>query len=291
MEAPGQQVQVAGTSVTIPPAELLAVHAAVHGTLASGPTDLMQSALDISAMRNSMNEGAVLFWARRAGALADIVEIESRLAAIDGRGPGLLRRRNTRIEGRARRITQGALTSPRQARTAWALVRQRDVGPQARSAVDDRFPGHPLTYRTWLRLGRFSALERWAVRRWGGFLQEPSDIWSNALTLEPFRSETSGVTASPVAATVLDWRFRVRMAQPWSHAAFVVRSDALDKVDALVYVNGVPITRLVAGGRGTHTFELRGVGPSAEFSIRTPGITCSECFGAFTDLRLSVSIA
>jgi len=170
------------------------------------------------------------------------------------------------------------------------LVRQRDIGPQARSAIDRHFPGYRFAYVAWLRLGRFSALERWVVRRRGGFLRDPSGVWSSALSLEPFQGEIPGVVVSPSAAAVLDWRFRMRLAQAWSRATIAVCSNALQTIDVLVYVNGVPITRIVAGDPSTHIFELRGVGPSAEFSFRAPGVTCSKCFGTLADLRLSLRI-
>lgn len=288
---PGSRVSVAGTTVTVPPVDLLILHAACHGALAAGPTDVMQAALDLSLLRGMVDSEQIRQSAVRTGTLIDLLRLDRQLAAIHVPGAGVRANFTSSVASEVRRMQSQLGSFVVDVVPLIRRIRARDPGREVTHVVRRSFPGRRLQYRAWLRLGKFSATERMVVRRWGGFVEDPPDEVELGRDLHPFESVERGVVVSPVAQIALDWRFRIRVPKNSHFVWLDFDSPTLDRLDPLVYVNGVPVTRLVAGDTKSRRIGLRDVGPTIEVSVRPLGAACRRCFSGLDDIGVRVDVS
>jgi hypothetical protein len=280
-------VAAAGTTILVPSAELLALHAAVHGALSSGETDLMQAALDLAVLRPIIDTRLLRQSAIDTRTLLALHRLDTALSRIGIRGSGVTPSTAdlTRAEVASRVERTARLAA--ESNSVIRRIRDRQRGEEALSAVAARFPGHRHAYGTWLRSGQFAIAERQAARRWGGFLSEPEGTWHGD-EARPFLDRSPGMIGSPIAAQALDWRFRVRLPGPRRWMWLDINSPALDRLDAFVFSNGTPITRIVAGDRDSRRIGIRGVSIHTEISIRPLWTTCRECYSGLDDLTITL---
>jgi len=62
----------------------------------------------------------------------------------------------------------------------------------------------------------------------------------------------------------------------------------LDRLDAFVFINGIPRTRIVAGDLTTRTVGIQDMGPSMEISLRPLWNACERCYSGLDDLEISL---
>lgn len=287
MDEPAVRVEAAGGTIAVPSAELLVLHAAVHGALSSGQTDLMQAALDLATLRPQVDPRRLRALGLRTGTLQALLDLDARLGSIGISGSGVSATRvdvgRARLTGMGQQVAALATESSSLARR----LRDRQRGDDALHEVATNFNGHLASYRAWLRSGQFAIVERQAVGRWGGFLPEPQGVWTGDV-VQPFLQQVSGVVGSTVAAQALDWRFRFQIEGKRPLVWLDLASASLDRLDAFVFCNGVPLTRLVAGDLSSRRVGLRDVGPSAEISVRPLWTTCRRCYSGLDDLAVSI---
>ena len=291
LSAPARDGRAAGVLVRVPPTELLLLHAAVHGSMASGPTDFVQAVVDVAMLSQRVDRRRLLLAARRTGTLLHLLELDEAVRAVGAPSLGLepprLERAAARTQATLLRLGDLATESSSVARRLRA--RQRGASAQARVARD--FNGHRREYGAWLRLGQFAFVERSVLRASGGFLPEPGDDWVSGATCRPFSTAgIPGLTASTVSSSVLDWRFRVRLPGPQAHLRLTLDSPSLDTLDAFVFENGRPITRVVAGDRSSRSIYLRNLPASVEFSLRPLWAVCTQCYRGLDDLQVRIDL-
>lgn len=291
MSAPARQARVAGVPVRVPPAELLLLHAAVHGCLASGPTDFVQAVVDVTTLSDHVDQRRLLLAARRTGTLTHLLALDGAVREVGAAPLGIhvpaRERAAARTQVAVARV--GALVSESSSVAHRLRVRQRGAVAQSRVATD--FNGHRRAYRAWLGLGQFAVAERAVLRASGGFLPAPADAWVSGTTAQPFMGgPTPGMTASTVSGSVLDWRFRVRFPGPQAHVRLTLDSPSLDTLDAFVFGNGIPVTRVVAGDRSTRQISFRDVDESTEFSLRPLWEACTQCYSGLDDLEVRIDL-
>ena len=288
ISTPQMRVKGPAGALAVPPAELLVLHAAVHGDLSSGPTDLMQAALDLSLLRASVNRDRLLSYAIETGSLDALRRLDATLESLglntSGVRPSYGQLAVERVAARRRRVV--ALTT--ESSSVARRVADRRRNPDAKDRIRSGFNGHRSAYMTWIQWGRFAATERAAVRLWGGFLEEPGETLRDPKSVTPFLQGYSGITASSVPGPSLDWRFRVRLDAPIGRGDLRFDSPALDRLDAFVFINGIPRTRIVAGDLTTRTVGIQDMGPSMEISLRPLWNACERCYSGLDDLEISL---
>jgi hypothetical protein len=104
----------------------------------------------------------------------------------------------------------------------------------------------------------------------------------------PFQSTSEAITASNVAPSALDWRFRLDLGAAVPRLFLTFNSQNLDDLDAAVYCNGLPVTRFAKDDPSSRSFELRDLGKSIEISIRPAWPVCSFCYTGFDDMHVTV---
>ncbi|MFM8855805.1 MAG: nucleotidyltransferase family protein, partial [Actinomycetota bacterium] len=288
MLEPGVRVRIAGASVEIPVPELLLLHAASHGSHATGPTDLMQAALDITLLRNRTDARRLVTLARRTRTIISLRTLDRHLESLEIPGSGVIFSPRIVLMSSCRHFVagiKGALT------TAIPIIHRiavRYPGRATGRTIRQRFPGHQRAYRMWLATGKFAVSERLAMSRWGGFLAEPTAPVEHGQHAMPFVRSHPAIVCSPVPSAAFDWRFRFQVPS-WVRAlSLEFRSNRLDGLDPIVYVNGVPVSRLVAGDSSSRRIRLSGFGSSFEVSLRPLGNACEDCFPGLDDLEIVV---
>lgn len=277
----------AGGVIAVPEPELLILHAAVHGSLSSGPTDVMQAALDIRLLRSRVDPSLLVTLGRETGTLDALVQLDSRLRALGVAGSGAQPSAAAMARSRADARRQQLVAVASESHSVLRRMRARRRDEDTLAEIKRRFQGHARAYVAWLRSGQFAVSERLAARRWGGFLPAPEGEWSGA-EVAPFGDCAPGVMGSAAAAVALDWRFRLAMGNVDPDVVWLdVQSSALDRLDAFVFVNGTPITRIVAGDDASRRVGIRAAGPSLEVSIRPLWTACRACYAGFDDLRIN----
>jgi hypothetical protein len=267
LRVPPAWLRTAGGEIPVPPTELLFLHAAHHGQLAAGPSDQIQSILDVCLLRTRIDHTALLEAARRTHTSAALLAIDVdqrhlRLPSLHVR-PQFTFLARVLIES----LLNAGLSAARSSNQALRLIDERRRDKPALSQVKDSFIGRRRAYALWLRLGQFSALERHAIRRWGGFLKAPRGVLELPAMFNPFQSTSEAITASNVAPS---------------------NSQNLDDLDAAVYCNGLPVTRFAKDDPSSRSFELRDLGKSIEISIRPAWPVCSFCYTGFDDMHVTV---
>ena len=279
------------TEVTVPAVELLMLHAAVHGSQAVSATDFIQAACDIASLAPSSNSQLLLQLARETGTLDRLLSVDRALVAAGVASSGA---QPTRVDYGAAvfRAGVGATTNMvSKARLALRLVRERRLEPEAMDAIQSRLEMSSWRYRAWLQSGRLSAIERALFRTSGRFLVRPTACWPSGQAARIFsESNVPGVVASPVAREAKDWRFRVRFDSSPKAVHVFVEAVNLDRVDAYAYVDGVAITRLVAGDVMSRCFSVASPGPDCEISLRPSWAVCDECYAGFPDMLVRIDV-
>lgn len=291
MVAPPRRIRAAGAVLCVPPAELLLLHAAVHGRLASGPTDLVQAVVDVSMLSPHVDPARLVAAARRTGTLPDLLALDAALRAAGAPSIDLAVPASATAQARVESARAAAVDLVTSSSSVVRRIRGRQRGRAALAAVDREFTGARREYATWLRAGQFAVLERAVVRAHGGFLPQPSGTWVSGRTVQPFGGPpVPGLVASTVAEDTLDWRFRVELPGPQAWARLTLASPSLDRLDAFVFRNGVPVTQVVAGDPSTRDIVLRDLGASNEFSVRPLWQVCAECYHGLADLQVRIDL-
>lgn len=291
MSTPPVLVPLAGMEMAVPPAELLVLHSAVHGCLASGPTDFIQAVVDVSVLADRTDPRRLVALASRSGTLLQLIEIDEELRRAGARPLGVAVRWHEGLRARAEVGGARAVGVVTESSSVLRRIRSRQRSDRALHDVSTGFNGRRRSYGLWLRLGQFAVFERAAVRSSGGFLAEPQGTWTSGISVQPFVDEgVPGMTASRISSRVLDWRFRVDFAAPQPVMRLVLDSASLDSLDAFVFCNGVPITRVVAGDPGTRDIVIRGLGRRNEVSVRALWTVCTECYRGLDDLTVRIDL-
>jgi hypothetical protein len=291
MTAPARRGRAAGIPVLVPQPELLLLHAAVHGRLASGPTDFVQSIVDVSQLRRIIDKRRLLIAARRTATVTDLIELEDAVRAVGAESLSLHLPAAERALARTEEGALAILDAVTRASSVVSRVRVRQRGARVQAEVARSFTGRRGPYRVWLRSGQFARAERAAVRAWGGFLPSPHGAWVSGSLTHPFADgPIQGLTASNVAAETLDWRFRVRFAAEQAHVRLTLNSPSLDTLDTFVFANGVPITHVRAGDVASRSIYFRDLPASVEFSVRPLWGTCTQCYRGLGDLRVQIDL-
>jgi hypothetical protein len=282
------RVVAGGCELQVPEVELLVLHAAVHGDVSSGKTDLMQAALDFALLEPQISQDLLLGLAKKTKTLQPLERLSAALKSIHldiaqievPRGKLLLEKlKNHFAQLRNSVVEMNSLLRRIQARR-----RSKDVMRE----ISAHFRGRRRTYHAWINWGRFAATERMAVRLWGGFLPKPRSVWLGDVTLQPFEIDAIEVSASNVAARAQDWRFRIELPQQFDILWIRVDSEAFDWLDAFVFCNGIPTTRISANDEKSKLIGIRNVGPSLEMSLRPLWSVCESCYSGFPDLVVSM---
>jgi hypothetical protein len=291
MDAPPVVVDTMGLRLGVPRPELLLLHAAMHGCLASGPTDLIQAVVDVTVLGPRTNPRTLLACARRTRTLLPLVEIEEAIDGVGARPLQLDVSWTDLARARAEEAADTVIEVASESSSVLQRVRTRKRSDRALADVSEGFNGRRGAYGLWLRMGQFAVFERAVARTTGGFLEPPIGTVTSGKTVQPFLDDDiPGMTASRVSTTAMDWRFRVDFPAPQDRVRLVLDSASLDTLDAFVFCNGVPITRVVAGDPGTRDIVLRGLGRQNEFSVRALWTVCSECYRGLDDLSVRIDL-
>jgi hypothetical protein len=291
MSKPPVLARVAGIEMAVPPAELLILHAATHGCLASGPTDFVQAVVDVSALSERAQPRVLETEARVTGTVLPLMEIADEIGRIGARPLPIAIRTVDVLRARVKNGLKRTSTVVAESNSVFRRIRTRKRGDNALQEVATDFRGSRRSYGAWLRLGQFALFERGVVRASCGFLDEPKGTWSSGATVQPFiDDEVPGLSASNVSSRALDWRFQVVFPEPQAKVRLVLNSPTLDSLDAFVFCNGVPVTRVVAGDPSTRDIVMRGLGRRNEFSLRALWTVCTECYRGLDDLSIRIDL-
>jgi hypothetical protein len=291
MIAPASIGRAAGLQARMPPPELLALHAAVHGGAALGSTDFVQAVVDVSTMAPRLNQRRLVAAAKATQTLTHLLQLDAAVRLVGARPLGI----HVPARERAAAYTELAATRVVDVATETSSVirrvRNRQRGSRAQVAVARDFRGNRQAYSLWLRAGQFAKLERLMVSVSGGFLPEPAATCVSGAVLRPFmQTTTPGMTASTVAGSALDWRFRVRFAGAQRHVRLTVDSPRFDALDAFVFFNGQPYTRVVGGDPSTRSIYFQNLPESVEFSLRPLWDACTLCYQGLEDLQVRIDL-
>lgn len=285
LESEPRIASLAGIPVLIPEPELLGLHAAVHGDLASAQTDLMQAAVDLSVMNRLMNQSRLLDLAAETKTTFALIQVareieHAKLPALEVHIPMTSLARE--------RISIKVTESWAQMKGATRFTRKlRDRSHR----VDRRrnfsgFRGGGARYRLWSALGQQARFEQMLAPRRLGFLEEPSTVIESGTEIMPFQSNGKASTASQVAPFAIDWRFRVRLPMNATVAKAQMHSAAFETLDAMVFLNAMPVARIVAGDNSTLEIHFETDREELEFSLRPLWAVCESCYSGFTDLTV-----
>lgn len=287
LAAPARRVRAAGTVLALPPAELLLLHAAVHGRLASGPTDFAQAVVDVAMLTAHVDPTRLVAAAARTGTTADLVDLDAAARAAGAAPLGVTVPVGARVAARLDALAGTAAKAAIASSSVTRRMRDRQRGPAATAAVAHGFGGDRRAYAAWLRSGQFAVAERAAVRVRGGFLHEPSGVLALGASVRPFAGATvPGLVASSVAGDTLDWRFRVRLPGPSRWLRMTLDAPSLDRLDVVVFRNGVPLTHVFAGDAASRVVTMRDVPAGNEFSLRALWRVCRRCYAGLDDLAV-----
>lgn len=291
MAAPARRGRAAGIPVLVPQPELLLLHAAVHGRLASGPTDFVQAVVDVSQLRPHVDQRRLLLAARKTATITDLLALDDSVRAVGAEPLGIHLPASERVLARAEESGLHLLDAAARASSVVRRARARQRGARVQAAVADRFIGRRSAYRAWLRSGQFARAERAAVSAWGGFLPAPHGVWESGRVTRPFVDvAATGLTASNVAADTLDWRFRVELPEDGAPVRLSVDSPSLQTLDAFVFANGEPITHVRAGDVPSRNIYFRELPQSVEFSLRPLWEVCTACYRGLDDLEVRIDV-
>lgn len=281
--------QIGGQVVLVPGVELLVLHATSHGIMSISPTDFAQAASDIARLSSRVNPEFLVELARGLGMLADLLEVDERLrqlgVGIIGVRVGMSERRLVRLRGRGTRF----FDLVQRAGQVVKVARDRRPKHPDASLVGRGHSGISVRHALWLQLGKIAMVERLLIQVSGRFLPRPTTHWPSGQEASVFAdTEVDGLSAARSRASVKDWRFRLRLDGSSSSIAMTLNSAAMEHLDAYVYCDGVPITRVVAGDIPSRSLSIAGVGEDVEVSLRPTWSVCSDCYEGFDDLRVAV---
>ena len=288
---PPLQAEFGRRTLLIPSAELLVLHASVHGGQSVSATDFVQAACDISTLAPSVDIEKLLRLARATETLTPLMAMDAALesagVAPSGARPTAADQLAATFRARAAKPSAGLRKSMR----ARQLVAERRLSQPAMDDVKQDFGAPSRRYRAWLRLGRFSAVERTLIRTSGRFLGEPASSWPLGQAARVFEdAHVKGVVASQSAGSAMDWRFRLRFAGDPRAIHVHLEAAAMEHIDAYVYCDGIPITRVVAGDEGSRNFTVTEPGRDIEISLRPTWAVCENCYPGFDDLLVTVEV-
>jgi hypothetical protein len=286
LQEPGIVVKGPCGNMHLPEPELLVLHACVHGKLASGGTDFIQALLDVAMLRPTILVSALEQYALATHTVYALDMVDRQLQAWSQPVSGAKFTRSDRARQRLKGFFRSAPNLLTYAGSVGRRIHQRRRGPETVKSILTSFPGQRHKYAAWILSGQFAVIERAAAKLWGGFLSEP--VAPARKAFNPFDIGGFSGTASNVAFSTLDWRFRITFDDENQRRWLQFEASALDRLDAFVFVNGVPTSRIVAGDSASRVVGIFGVGSSAEVSLRPLWQACTACFGGFEDLRVSV---
>ncbi len=289
LSEPATLVEYRGHEFMVPTPELLVLHAAVHGTQAVSPTDFSQAARDVAVLAKSVDSDRLLRVARRTGTLGPLMTMDEALSAAGVQSSGVRPGRVLAMTTRAEDAWKGIFGGARRLVAGRRVIRERSLGRQDLRDVRRTFGTSSLRYRAWLQWGRLSVVERASMRFAGRFLDEPTSTWPLGHTAQVFRhQDPRGFTVSRAAAAAFDWRFRVKLSARPKTVRVELNSMAMNTIDAYVYCDGVPITRVVAGDTSTRMFSVSEPGKHFELSLRPTWTVCHRCYPGFDDLAVRI---
>ena len=278
---------LAGVSVLIPEPELLGLHAAVHGVLASGQTDLMQAAVDLSVMNRSMSQPRLLELAAETKTTSALIHVSQEISRA---GLPTLEIRIPVASLAQERVSVVATISWVRAQGATRFTRKlRDRSHRVSRYQDfSDFRGIGFRYRLWTALGQQARFEKLLAPHRLGFLRSPMIVTESGAVAMPFAEEVQTVSASRVAPIAIDWRFRVRLPAHQTRAKAQLRSLGFENLDAMVFLNSLPVARIVAGDSSTREIHFVPRGEDLEFSLRPLWAVCDNCYSGFADLEVLI---
>ena len=287
LESEPRVASLAGVSVLIPEPELLGLHAAAHGVLASGQTDLMQAAVDLSIMNRSMIQARLLELAAETKTTSALIHVSQEISraglpTLDVRIPvaSLTKERISVVATESWVRAQGATRFTRKLRDrSHRVPRNQDF---------TEFRGSGLRYRLWTALGQQARFEKLLAPRRQGFLNSPRIMMKSGAAAMPFAEEAQTVSASRVAPIAIDWRFRVRLPMHVTRAKAQLRSSGFETLDAMVFLNALPVARIVAGDSSTLEIHFEPRRQDLEFSLRPLWAVCDSCYSGFPDLEVLI---
>ncbi len=291
LSVPALHVRAAGAQLPLPPPELLLLHAAFHGAQAAGPTDFVQSVVDVLALGGMVDHEQLVEQARQSGTLEALLALNAATQTVDDVSLHIKVPVSAKIRARLQaQVLRGkALIS--ESNSMSARIAERRPSKPLVSLIRDRFQGKTRLYLTWLRTGRFAVTERFVVRLTGGFLEVPQHPWVSGTTLVAFGNSLPGsIVGSTTAREALDWRFRVRFATPEAMIRVRLISTAFDRLDAYLFCNGRGVARVIAGDISSRSVTIRNVPASAEFSLRAFWDVCPLCYQGFDDLQVRIDL-
>lgn len=275
-------------SMKVPSRNLLLLHALTHGEEAFGPTDFLQSIVDISQLFNSTDYAMVSRDAKQVNLEMVLYRFYERLESEQFRNlqlelPVLPRlpfiRARSRWDRIQRRIRAVSLMARLQARS------------QGRTPMEDpatqRWAQRKI-YRLWVKTGQIALAERYQHKYFGGLIMPPKAEIENGLVVSPFSNSDSNhrVTAVAVANQTLDWRFRVRIPSGTRLLQMQFHSTALESLEIHCIINGLGAGRLVGGDPTSHTITVIEPSQDLEVSLRPIWTACTSCYSGFDDLEI-----
>lgn len=262
LQAPAVLITHMGTEIPVPPAEWLYIHSVFHGLLASSATDAVQAIVDITVLEQLCDQ-------RTLGRLSHLTKI-------------------TGEAGRKVEIKRSAIL--KKIRMVPPLIRDRYRGNETTLHILRNFSGRKVPYALWLVSGQLSTIERRFAARDHIFLPVPKRLCPPDATFEPFtRNAPDYIRSNNLATETLDYRFSVRVPPNSRDLQFTLDSAYLDSVDLQVFLNGVPIGRVVAGDLSLRRFTIQRPQQFNEVSLRSPNRVCPACFDGLVDLRVQVA--
>ena len=287
LEAEPRLASLAGVAVLIPEPELIGLHAAVHGVQASGQTDLMQAAVDLSVLSRSIDQSRLLELAARTKTTSALIHLSREISRAG------LPTLDVQIPARSlaqERIDVGAANSWAKALGATRFTRKiRDRShPVAGGADFSGFQAGNLRYRLWTAMGQQARFERLLSPSRRGFLQTPPDVTQSGAEFMPFEQLNRSWTSSRVAPNAIDWRFRVKLSSRVAKAKALLSSTGFENLDAMIFLNCLPVARIVAGDSTTLEIHFEAQHEELEFSIRPLWAVCESCYSGFADLVVAI---
>lgn len=287
LRVPRQKTLVFGTEISLPPPELLAIHAAFHGAQAASDTDAVQSTVDLLTI-TSVYPNLPL---AHESLLCNLPrEMQDGLRSVIHVSPSphlIAEQKILASEPKKALHFRRLVRRVRKARFLWR-VRFRGAPPIVRAISN--FPGRKIPYAVWLALGQFAVIERFFFSSRVGFLDfaGPEDVVTLPTNVAPFQNlQAVGVSSSPASEGTLDYRFSLNLPYSAQHLEVIFSFPKPFRQKASIYVNGSQISHIYPGD-SRKSVLLSGLPRNAEISLRPSTDVCPDCFREIDTVNVQV---
>ncbi|CAB4914300.1 unannotated protein [freshwater metagenome] len=273
MTRPPRVVYFSGTPVSIPDDDLLIAHSLIHGSLNVDSSDRAQTILDVFLLLKNSN-------IQKVTATVQSLRIDKILESYYSTVENIFEKTDKQKVTKKKNyflqlyfLLSNVNFSFNKLSKILRAVKYRSPSPRYLVKILRYFNGKSLLYVLWLYTGMIRPVERFVVKRLGGFV---------ALTIP-----TSSVESKPKSPTYRwtnDWRFSFNNLAGHSRHIILFNSVAFKSQSFLVFANGKLIGVTAKNDLSQFKFDFHEPAKQIEISLRLPLSGCKKCALALSDL-------